>query len=374
MLRSPRSRCLEGCRAPLQLEPRHDRSVALLDKARGRIVGLGDAAPKAFLKPGPACRARPAPFGLPLLTGAGAPGLTPLFILAPGRSFTSITCGMIGCHPQMFGLAEINLFAKETVGELQELYRARARLDNGLLRSLAELAFSEQTHETIEAVRGWLAENAEMSTGELFRTMQAWAGERGLVDKSPLYVFMPEALERIGITAPAAYYLHLTRHPGDTVKSAFQLRRLMRDKAVERFPALAKVMETRMEPDAPDKMWLQPHRAILAFLESIPAHRQMRLRGEDLLSDPPRHLAAIADWLGIASGKPEIDAMMHPETSPFAAYGPDNARFGNDPNFMESPGLRPYTYHPRPLEWEMPNGEVVKLSDTLCAYASRFGY
>jgi hypothetical protein len=38
----------------------------------------------------------------------------PLFILAPPRSFTSVICGMIGQHPQMYGLPEVNLFAGET--------------------------------------------------------------------------------------------------------------------------------------------------------------------------------------------------------------------------------------------------------------------
>jgi hypothetical protein len=294
--------------------------------------------------------------------------LTPLFILAPARSFTSITCAMIGCHPQMFGLAETNLFARDTVGELQEIYRYRARLENGLLRSLAELAFSQQTEETIEAARGWLADNSGLSTAELFRTMQAWAAGRGLVDKSPLHVFAPLALERIQRTIPEARYLHLTRHPADTIKSSFQLSfgtKWSKGRR-ERFPAI--------DPDAPDKIWLNPHRAIVTFLQKIPAARQMRFRGEDLLSDPAHHLAAIAKWLGSGSGKHDIEAMMHPENSPFATYGPANAPFGNDPHFMESAELRPYTDHPRPLEWEMPDGSIVELNEAIRSYAVRFGY
>lgn len=35
--------------------------------------------------------------------------LEPLFILAPPRSFTSVVCAMIGQHPDMCGLPEVNL-------------------------------------------------------------------------------------------------------------------------------------------------------------------------------------------------------------------------------------------------------------------------
>ena len=37
----------------------------------------------------------------------------PLFILAPPRSFTTVTSAMIGQHPEMYGLPETNLFVAE---------------------------------------------------------------------------------------------------------------------------------------------------------------------------------------------------------------------------------------------------------------------
>ena len=42
----------------------------------------------------------------------------PLFILGAPRSFTSICCAMLGNHPDMFGLAETNLFGAATIGDL----------------------------------------------------------------------------------------------------------------------------------------------------------------------------------------------------------------------------------------------------------------
>ena len=33
---------------------------------------------------------------------------------------------------------------------------------------------------------------------------------------------------------------------------------------------------------------------------------------------------------------------MHPERSPFACFGPLDALFGNDPNFLSGPTFRPH--------------------------------
>lgn len=300
--------------------------------------------------------------------------MPPLFILAPPRSFTSVTCAMLGEHPQMFGLAEVNLFGGDSMADMQELYRTRALLQAGLLRSLAQIAFSEQTEETVEAARRWLLDNSDLSTDEVFRTLQSWLPDRILIDKSPLHVLHPDAMRRMRTRFPDARYLHLTRHPGDTIKSVLQLQRTFRDRLLERAPALGALRAPRQAQGAPEKYWLQPHLAIIDFLESVPADRQMRLRGEDLLRDPPRYLRRIAEWLEVRTDDEAVAAMLHPENSPFAREGPANAKYGNDPNFMEKPALRPYTYAPRPLTWEPQPGQAVELSETICDYAMQFGY
>ena len=301
-----------------------------------------------------------------------------MFILAPPRSFTSLTCALLGGHPEAFGLAEINLFAVETVRDLRELHKTRSHLASGLLRSLSELAFSEQTEETVDVVRQWLSDNDTLTTAELFRTMQAWASDKILIDKSPFHTFNPEALPRMAREFPDARYLHLTRHPGDTVTSVLQLQHRVRDRLGGRGPfgsRLSERLAQRLEiDDAPNKFWLDLHVRILEFLESIPEAQQMRMRGEDLLSAPSRHVRELAQWLEISTDPSSIEAMLHPENSPFARYGPKNARFGNDPNFLESPQLRPYRHTPRPLTWKSPDGKVRDLSPTICDYATALGY
>jgi hypothetical protein len=299
----------------------------------------------------------------------------PLFILSPPRSFTTITCAMLGCHPQMFGLAETNLFYADRVRELNRLYFARPTACHGLLRSIAELGFQEQSEETIEAAKAWLDDNGDSSTGELFSLLAEWAPDRTLIDKSPLHVFQPDRLRRMLDVFPHAYFLHLTRHPYTMGKSLKGLRERvgsargkMRDRSRR---AGGDEMRIRSSPDG---YWLKPHLTILEFLERVAPGRQMRLRGEDLLSDPPKYLVQICEWLGKTKSQAAIEAMLHPERSPFAKYGPSNAMFGNDPNYMEKPQLRTYTEKLPPIEDGDKAEDGTYYSATLRSYAKALGY
>lgn len=107
----------------------------------------------------------------------------------------------------------------------------------------------------------------------------------------------------------------------------------------------------------PQRRWYAAHMKIIAFLEHLPAHQSLRVRGEDLLSEPDESLREIAGRLGLRTDEQAIEAMKHPERSPYGSFGPDGARGGTDPKFMESPGLRPVAGVDEltldgPLSWE----------------------
>jgi hypothetical protein len=148
----------------------------------------------------------------------------PLFILAPPRSFTSVICGMIGQHPEMYGLPEVNLFAADDYKGLNRLYRRRPGFRHGLLRAIAELGLGKQTEDNIRVARLWLEENTDTISAALYRDLAEWAEPRRLVDKSPIYVFSPSNMQRIKRAFPDAYYIHLVRHPRDTCESILKLR------------------------------------------------------------------------------------------------------------------------------------------------------
>lgn len=304
----------------------------------------------------------------------------PLFILAPPRSFTSITCGMIGQHPQMYGLPEVNLFAAQDYRGLKLLYgRFRSRLGHGLLRAMAELGLGAQTEENVETVKEWLEQSPATTTAELFRDLMHWAEPRSLVDKSPIYVYAEEHLDRILEAFPAARFLHLARHPRSHCESVNRIKSEIggreadaagRGAFVDRGPRRF----INAEALDPDKVWLKPHTRILAFLEKVPEEQKRFMRGEELLAEPDRFLTELAGWLGIRADAEALEAMKHPEQSPFACYGPRNARVGQDPGFIEDAALRRYT--PKslsldgPLSWNSDAG----FSPALKALARELGY
>ncbi len=288
----------------------------------------------------------------------------PLFILTPARSFSSVVSAMIGCHPELMGLAETHLFFRDTYDELTNLYKARPQSQDGLLRVIAELGIGGQSEVNIEAARAWLEENRQLTSAEMFSDLAAWASPKQLVDKSPMYLQDVACMHRMNAAFPQARYLHITRHPRPTCESLYELVNAPGRK--KRFVA--------DEDMTPEHLWLKPHLRVLEFAETVGAEQYMRVRGEDLLADPDVYLRQVAQWLNISASQASIEAMKRPETSPFSQFGPENARMGNDPKFLGDPKLRPYK--PKeidldaPLSWD-PNAQF---SEVVRQYAYRFGY
>lgn len=294
----------------------------------------------------------------------------PLFILAPPRSFTSVVCAMIGNHPEMCGLPETNLFAADTYEELSRLYRLRPRFQHGLLRAIAELGLGGQKESDIEAARRWLEENAHLTTTQMFDDIRNWAAPRAVVEKSPMFVFIDGALDRIADACPDARFLHLTRHPRGTMESNYETRQ-------KQEMATGKVGLGRSDDGdsmTPHKMWLAPHVRVLEFMETLPPDNCMTLRGESFMADPQRYLPQICEWLGISTAPKDVARMLKPELSPFACMGPPNAPLGNDPNFLRKPELRPYREKESDLESPLSWDESLVFDEVVQHYAMFFGY
>lgn len=287
---------------------------------------------------------------------------------------------MIGQHPQLCGLPEVNLFAGDTYKHLARFYLLRENFQHGLLRAIAELGLGDQTADNIEVARSWLREDPSVSTASLFQDLVEWAAPRMPVDKSPIYVFEPEAFSRIHAAYPNARFIHLVRHPRGTCESVYKIRDNIQER-IDNLPLDEASRQGLLERAAifssvkdADTIWLTPHKRILDFLAGIPDELQLRMRGEDLMSNPDEQLGRIAAWLGLRTDDEAIDAMKHPERSPFACTGPPNAKFGNDPNFLERPTLRTFVYKPLSLDDPLSVGEANYLSDETKEYARMFGY
>jgi hypothetical protein len=291
----------------------------------------------------------------------------PLFILTPNRSLAALACAMLGNHPDMIGLAETNLFVTETYAELAGLHRIDDRFQHGLLRTIAELGFGEQTEKNVEIARAWLADNEALSTTEIFRDLQALAEPRRVIDTSIVYVYRPGVIDRITRSFPDAHYLHLAMHPRVTCELAYKTRKMAAE------TRLGRAIKPGVQLD-PDTIWYQPHTAILEGLANVsPAHR-MILRGEVLLSEPAENLEKIATWLRVRVDDEMVAAMMRPEESPFSRYGPANAPLGNDPHFLENPRLVRIEEQPMDLEGPLSWDENLVFSASVKRIAKTFGY
>ena len=275
---------------------------------------------------------------------------TPVFVLAPPRSFSSVVAAMIGQHPQLYGLPELQLFTAETLGDWWAVCgQASFPMSHGLLRAVAELVYGEQSPETVFQASGWLRRRLHLSTGLVMEELASRVAPRRLVEKSPSVVYDVEAMQRIQAMFPNARFVHLVRHPrgqGDSVVKAIRQAAehgpipqwLLRLGALHGAPPGQAV-----PPDtalAPEDGWLTLHQNILEFLEGVPAGQQTRLRAEDVVADPTASLGEVAAWLGLRTDSLAIGAMAHPEASPFAGIGPAGARLGNDLNFLQQPRLR----------------------------------
>lgn len=276
----------------------------------------------------------------------------PLVVLSPPRSFSSLTSAMLGAHPQSAGLPELQLFLADRMEQLLKFFAlSPGNLQDGLLRSVAQLYFGEQTDATVDQAKGWLAERKHLSTTAMFQTLAAEVAPQVLVEKSIATVWRPEFLRRMRRAAPHARFLHLLRHPRGQCTSLISLIG-HREASIA-----ADLKDHSTDPPTfdPQIAWLQIHQNILRALADVPDEQVMRVRGEDVLADPEQHLARIARWAGMRDDDEAIEAMLHPERSIFARVGPPSAPFGSDPKFLENPVFRPQQAKPQsldgPLSW-----------------------
>lgn len=290
---------------------------------------------------------------------------TLLIILTPPRSFSSVVGGMLGQHPDMYGMPETNLFTAETLEALIAGYdRIGDQARHGLLRILAQLHDGEQTVESIDRAQRWLRSNSHWTTKAVCDHILELVHPRILVEKSPRMVPRLANLERVYRMYPDASFLHLTRHPRAMAQSQIKITSRNDEWG-------GRLDSSKIQPQ---KWWETCQQNIMAFTSRLPEGQCMRIKGEDLLSNPDVYLPQIAEWLGVRTDSEAIEAMKHPEDSPYACMGPENALYGNDINFLQNPKLRPGRVAEASLRGELEWAPGQMFSPTVTRLARQFGY
>jgi hypothetical protein len=272
----------------------------------------------------------------------------PLIILAPGRSFSSVICAMLGQHPALYGLPETHLLTRNTLAEWLRDYGGTIH-DHGLARAIAETMFGGQSPQTVWLARAWLwACDSSCSTSLVLSELGRVVSPLTLIEKSPGLTYDVNHMERARSQFPQARFLHILRHPYSYGLSLIDFFRkaLERRSAAEMFAQLndRESMFFGMIFDGetidPQLAWYVRQKDILTFLQRVRPESHYRIHGEHLVRDPDCHLRNILRWLGLSSSPAIIEGMKHPERSPFARFGPWNAPFGGDPKFLSNPVLR----------------------------------
>ncbi len=238
-----------------------------------------------------------------------------IFILAPPRSGTTLLRAMLAQHPALFTASELRLLGFDTVAERRAAYSGPQSIwHRGIIRALAESKHGDEA-EAAQIVEECEQEN--LSTAEFFTLLQQSIAPRTLVDKSPSYALDPAALRHAEEIFENAFYIHLTRHPAEMIRS-FAERRM------DQVYLPANDLTPR---EAAEAVWQIAHENILDFLANIPAERQAHLRFADLVSQPRAEMEKLCAALGI----PFDPAVLDPYKK---APAPDADSF-DDPYFLE---------------------------------------
>ncbi|HEV2852358.1 MAG TPA: non-ribosomal peptide synthase/polyketide synthase [Thermoanaerobaculia bacterium] len=209
-----------------------------------------------------------------------------VFLLSPFRSGSTLLRVMLAGHPNLFAPPELELLAFDTLGERREAYSGRDRFaTEGLLRAVMELrgCGADGAREIVGA-----AEEQDLSVAEVYGQLQAWAGGRLVVDKTPSYALDRAALARAEELFEEPLYVHLVRHPRATIDSYVEARM---DRVYQEYPFAPE--------EQAEMVWLLGHRNILEHLARVPAERQNRLLFEDLVKSPAESMTALCRFLGL---------------------------------------------------------------------------
>jgi hypothetical protein len=292
---------------------------------------------------------------------------SPVFVLAPARSNSSVVTAMLGEHPSLCVFPELALFRKETVDDLLtdppgwKGPATRLRLA-GVFRSLAEHA-GGQTPEAVAAAERWVEARRSWHVGDLLDHLLRLAAPRIGLEKSPENSSREEYLVRLDATYPRARFLHLTRHP---LPSVVSMHKVWSDKGYWK-------IEPELFYNFCVGVWYYQQARIDRFAATLPPDRVLRVRSEDILNEPEATLPLFCSWLGIDAGLDAIGAMIHPERSPYAHTGPKGALGGWDTGFMNDPVLRRAEI---PETLELPSEWIVDpwLKLATMNLAARLGY
>ncbi len=214
-----------------------------------------------------------------------------VFILAPPRSGSTLLRVILGGHPKLFAPPELELLSFNNLEQRKASFPDPAHfLLEGTIRAIMQI--KNCNAEKAESIMKE-AEDQQLSTKDFYLLLQEWLGDTILVDKTPGYALNPDVLRRAESDFENSLYIHLLRHPYGMIRSyeEAKLDLLTRSQLIEEYSF------TRRE--IAELIWVISQQNIRDFFETIPAHRQYRLKFEDLVKQPQEIVEGICRFLSL---------------------------------------------------------------------------
>ena len=207
-----------------------------------------------------------------------------------------------GGHPGLFSPPELCLLPFGDMADRQrQLERSGYGFINRGLAQALQAALGIGAEETEALMRRQVEE--KWPVAEVYRTLQEAVHGRRMVDKSPMSSANREWMARAEALFSGARYVYLVRHPYSVVESFVRMR----------FDRLLGPLWGTWD-DQPavfaERTWTAWNREILAFLSTVPAERQHRVRYEDLVASPAVEAARLCAFLGLPSRLRDAGALL----------------------------------------------------------------
>jgi hypothetical protein len=236
-----------------------------------------------------------------------------VFVLCSSRSGSTLLRTMLGGHPRLFAPPELRLLGYNTLAEREAAHLGEnAMMLEGAIRALMQL-HGRTAREAREHMVQLAAEKA--TTLDYYGLLQDSLDGAILVDKTPSYALHPPILDRTKSCFENARYIHLVRHPLGAIRSSAAIRMDLVSPFRRHVASAGELAEI---------LWLISHQNILRFLARMPAHRQWRVKFEELVRDPEPAMRDVCRLLNLD-------------------FHPKMLRPYDDPHERMTDGIRPET-------------------------------
>lgn len=256
--------------------------------------------------------------------------MSPVYLLSAPFSGASVLAGMLGQHPALYAVPELNLFLADTVGELLDIFdMGQGGHSHGLLRALAQLDHGGQTDEGITKARAWLDARRSAAVGEVLQHLVALVAPKRLVVPDAESALRPMDLQRLAAATPRIECIHLLRHPwsqGVLLHASSQGKLFV--------PQDYKDHSSRPPLLDPQICWLRAEHNLQALFTQRPP--LLHLCGEMLDEDFEAAARQLCEALGGSADAASRAAMRDADRWRFAGHGPRSAPYGLEPEALET--------------------------------------